>query len=595
MARSRLAKIETHARTFLLPPVKLKLSDWLENNIRLPEGITALPGPLRLWPFQREIADAIGDPEIERVTLVKGVRIGFSTLVNGAIGSYVANDPAPIMLLLPTESDCRDAVVSDIDPLFDASPALSGLLSADSTDETSLRNTLLSRRFPGGFLKVVAARSPRNLRRHTVRILFADEIDGMEKTAEGSPLRLAERRTMSFANRKIVFGSTPTLLDASHVLRAYAESDQRIYECPCPKCDAFTDIKWANIEWEEGKPETAAFRCPHCRELISERLKPQMVAMGRWRVTKPEVKGHAGFKLNALVSLIAMANWSRLATEFIAAKEDPEELQTFINTILAEGWSEAGAELDETALQGRAETFGLENIPIEVLVVTAGVDVQDDRLECTITGWSREGVCFVLGHIVIWGSVEDDTTWIELDELLCSRWKHPLGGVIGVDACAVDSGDNTDKVYSFCFPRLRRRVMAIKGMAGPRPSIKVSVGKIKGGGRLWLVGVDTLKATVFNKLSRGIGIRFSNSLEATYYDQLASEKRVVRYSRGQPHRRFERIGGKRAEALDALIYATAARAAVPVQLDAREALLSNKKRPRTSLAGKIAGWKQREE
>jgi phage terminase large subunit GpA-like protein len=277
---SRLDKIETRARLSLLPPVKLKLSEWLEKNIRLPEGITALPGPIRLWPYQREIADAIGDPEIERVSLCKGVRVGFSTLVNGAIGSFAVNDPAPMMLLLPTESDCRDAIVSDIDPLFDASPALRGQLSADNSDETSLRNTLVSRRFPGGFLKVVAARSPRNLRRHTIRVLFADEVDGMEKTAEGSPLRLAERRTMTFPNRKIVVGSTPTLTDTSNVLRSYAESDQRIYECPCPTCGAFTEILWRHIEWKEGEPETAAFRCPHCNDLISERLKPQMVESG---------------------------------------------------------------------------------------------------------------------------------------------------------------------------------------------------------------------------------------------------------------------------------------------------------------------------
>src|ERR1039458_4512686 len=155
-----------------------------------------------------------------------------------------------------------------------------------------------------------------------------------------------------------------------------------------------------------------------------------MVESGEWRALRPEVRGHAGFKLNALVSLIAQASWGKLAREFIAAKEDPGQLQAFVNTILAEGWSEAGAELDETALQGRAEQIGLENIPREVLVVTAGVDVQDDRLECTIAGWSRDGICFVLGHIVIWGSVEDDSTWIELDELLQTKWRHPLGGRI---------------------------------------------------------------------------------------------------------------------------------------------------------------------
>jgi phage terminase large subunit GpA-like protein len=167
------------------------------------------------------------------------------------------------------------------------------------------------------------------------------------------------------------------------------------------------------------------------------------------------VKGHAGFRLNALVSLLANASWGKLAAEFISAKEDAAELQTFVNTILAQGWREAGAELDDANLHARAEPFGLGAIPSEVRIVTAGVDVQDDRLEVTIAGWSKSGDCYVLGHVIIWGAVTDDGTWAELDELLRTRWRHPLGGMIGIDATGVDSGDSTDHVYSFCFPRLR--------------------------------------------------------------------------------------------------------------------------------------------
>lgn len=208
----------------LRPPPRLPLSDWIESNLRLPEDVSALPGEVRLWEFQRGIADAISDPEIERVTLVKSVRVGLSTLLTATIGSFVANEPSPILLLLPTEADCRDYTVSDLEPIFDATPALSGLLSADEAG----RNTLLSRRFPGGSLKVIAAKAPRNLRRHNVRVLLIDEADGMEPTSEGNPVVLAERRTMSFSNRKIIMGSTPTLEATSNVLRAYAQSDQRI-------------------------------------------------------------------------------------------------------------------------------------------------------------------------------------------------------------------------------------------------------------------------------------------------------------------------------------------------------------------------------
>ena len=179
-------QIAARALRALIPPPRLRLSDWIEANIYLPEGVSAQLGRVRLWPFQREIADAIGDPEIERVTLVKPVRVGFTTLLTSAVGSFVANEPSPILCLLPAEADCRDYVVSDIEPVFAASPALAAALS-DEQDESG-RNTLLSRRFPGGSLKIVAAKAPRNLRRHNVRVLFMDEADGIIGAHDTGPL-----------------------------------------------------------------------------------------------------------------------------------------------------------------------------------------------------------------------------------------------------------------------------------------------------------------------------------------------------------------------------------------------------------------------
>lgn len=570
--------VEQRALRALIPPPRLPLADWIERNVRLPEGVSALPGQVRLWPPQREIADAIGDPEIERVTLVKPVRVGFTTMLTGALGSFVANEPAPILALLPTEADCRDYIVSDVEPIFSASPALAGLIEADA--EEGARNTLLHRRFPGGSLKVVAAKAPRNLRRHTVRVLFVDEADAMEPGPEGSPITLAERRTLSFADRKIVIGSTPLDEETSNVLRSYGASDQRVFEVPCPACGGFTEILWTHIEWQPGRPETAAFRCPHCEALIEERHKPQMVEAGRWRALRPEVKGHAGFRLNALVSLLANAAWPKLAEEFLRAKDDSDELRTFVNTLLAQGWKDAATELDETDLQGRSEPFGLDAIPAEVLILTVGVDVQDDRLEASVIGWGRDGTVFVLGHVVIWGSPDEDTTWAELDELLRTRWAHPAGGKLKVDAAVVDSGDGdwTDRVYAFCFPRLSRRIMAGKGLAGSRPWLLASKGKVKGG-RLFLIGVDGIKTTIIDRLTRGRSIRFSHALEPVYYEQLASERKVVRYARGQPVRRFERKTGARAEALDCLVYAMAAKQGVAVQIDTREAELRQEQAP----------------
>lgn len=553
----------------LLPPPKLRLSEWLESELRLPSSVSAAPGQVRLWPWQREIADAIGDDTIERVALVKPVRVGFTTLLTGAIGSFIANDPAPILALLPTEADCRDYVVSDIEPVFEATPVLRGALADDS--EEGERNTLMSRRFAGGSLKIVAAKAPRNLRRHNVRVLLIDEADAMAPGTEGSSLLLAERRTLSFSNRKIVVGSTPLDASTSNILRAYAASDRRIFEIPCPHCGDYFELKWAHIEWPEGRPAQAYARCPGCKREIDEREKTAIVYAARWRATAPEVEGHAGFRLNALVSLLPNASWGRLAEEFLRAKDDSDELQVFVNTILAEGWNESAEEIDETDLAKRAEPFSLDDIPPEVLALTTGTDVQDDRLEVSFLGWTRDHEILVLGHSHIWGSPGEASTWAEHDTLIRARYSHPRGGSLRVDAAVVDSGDGdwTEQVYAYCFPRLRQGVMAGKGLAGNNPAIKASKSKVKGG-RLFLIGVDTIKTTLIDRMARGRRIRFSDSLDPSYYEQLASERKVVRFVRGQPVKRFERKPGAAAEALDCLVYGYAARQAVTIPMDDRE-------------------------
>jgi len=569
MQNDTLSEVVRRGLAALVPPPRMSLSAWIEAEMRLPEDVSALPGRVTLWPYQRGIADAISDPEIERVTIVKSVRVGFTTLMTGALASYVANEPSPILALLPTEADARDYMVSDLEPTFAATPSLAGLLTADGGEGG--RNTLLSRRFPGGSLKVVAARAPRNLRRHNVRVLLIDEADAMEAGAEGSPILLAERRTLSFANRKIVMGSTPIHEETSNVLRAYAASDQRVFEIPCPHCGARFELLWRHIAWPDGAPERAYAACPANGCVIEERSKAAMVEAGAWRATAP-VTGHAGFRLNALISGLANASWGKLAAEFLAAKNDPATLQVFVNTVLGQGWREAGEELNEAELAARAEPFGLDAIPAEVLVVTVGVDVQHDRLELVFLGHGRTET-FVLGSSVIWGAPDDETTWVELDDALRTVWRHPLGGSIRIDAAAIDSGDGAtmDSVLAFCRPRFNRKIVAIKGATGARPAIAASSSK---GSRLFIVGVDGVKSQIANRLSRGGSIRFSQNLDARFYEELASERLVVRYRRGAPVRSWDRIPGRRAEALDATVYALAVRGLVSVDLNRREAELA---------------------
>lgn len=560
------------ARQSLLPPAKLRLSEWIEAEIELPQGVSDLPGKVHLWPFQIGIADAIGDRLIERVTLVKPARVGFTTLMTAAVASFVANDPGAIMVVLPTEALCRTYMTSDVEPTFAASPVVAKVLSADESG----RNTILSRRFPGGSLKVVAAKSPKNLRMHNVQILFMDEVDGMDVTAEGSPIKLAIMRTMAAADRKIVIGSTPVHDETSNVLKSYADSDQRILEVPCPECGAYSEILWDQIIWDDGKPETARRVCPDCKGEIAERHKNAMVAAGEWRAMRPEVRDHAGFRMNALISPLANASWGKLAKEFLESKDDPTLLQTFVNTILGQGWKGAGEEIGEHELAARAEDIGLTLVPAEVLALTIGVDVQHDRLEITWVGWTEGGQALVLGHAVVWGKYDEDETWAELDEQIRMTFPHALGGKIGPDAVAIDAGDGTTmgQVTAFCRSRLRRKVVAIKGAAGNRPAIERAASKTKDGSRLWIVGVDTLKTQLFQRLPKSNLVRFSSDLAPVWFEQVASERAITRYRRGQPTRCFERIPGRRAEALDCLVYAFAVRGLVTMNPDERRNALS---------------------
>lgn len=561
--------VRRNALRALRPPPVLPLADWIEATIHFPATVSALPGRVRLWAYQRGICDAIDDPGIERITVIKSARIGYTSLLTGVIASYVANQPSPILAVLPTSDDARDYAVGDVEGTFDASPALRGLLDADA-DETG-RSTLLSRRFSGGSLKLVAARSPRNLRRHNARVLLLDEIDGFEIGQEGDPIKLAEMRTLAFRDRKIIAGSTP-IFDHGPVSRLYAESDQRVFEVPCPDCGGFHEIRWANIVWPDGKPAEAAWACPGCGSVIPERHKARMVDLGRWRATQPHVDGHAGFRINALVSPHANAAWGKLAAEFVRAKEHPATLQTFANLTLGEAWREAQDDLDEHELAARREPFGLpDRIPPEVLIVTAGVDCQDDRLELVFLGHGKGDETFILAHSVIWGAIEANETWLELDDALRTVWRHPEGGILRVDSAVVDSGDggHADMVHAFTRPRFGRRIVSGKGVPSfARPFIARSGMK---GLPLFLVGVDSIKAQLFQRLARGDGFRFSADLEAVFFEQLTSERRVVRYHKGQPVRRFERIPGRRAECLDSTVYALAARQLVGADLERREA------------------------
>lgn len=584
----------------LLPPEDLSYSDWAEQNFRLPAESSAEVGEFTPWKFQRGILDAFGDPLLTRVSVIKSARTGFTKSFVAAIGAIAVNDPCPIILLVPTDDDARGYAVDEIDPCFRDSPALRDIMKVGRFDG---RNTLTHRSMSGGgSLKIIAARAPRNLRRHTAKVLVCDEVDGMEITKEGDPIKLGEMRTLSYADRKIIMGSTPKDEATSIIQKRYNESDQRIFEIPCIHCKEPFELLWEHIRWDKGKPETASAWCPRCHCEIEEKYKAEMVEAGEWRATCPEVKGHAGFRLNALISLFANASWAELVKEYEQAeKNGAESMQVFFNTTLGKVWSTSIDIVTEDQLMARREPFGLamlddksgwrEEIHEDVAYITAGIDVQVDRLEVTFLGHSPTHR-FVLGHHVVWGGTNLGTTWEELRSVLKTVWKHPRGGTIGVEAAGIDSGDGnrTQQVYDFCETTQAERIFAVKGDEGPRKVLEVSKKKRRNRlAPLYIVGVDQVKTDIITMLPKGSevpqAIRLSNSLTESYITQLNAERRVLKYKpgTGRPYIGFDRVNKRKAEALDSLVYAIAIRQVCRFDFDKRYEELKGQPVQRKSL------------
>lgn len=594
MSDLAVAELRKALAKALLPPEDIKYSEWARRYFHL-SGTSAAKGRFKPWKFQRGILDEIGNMAMPRVSIMKSIRTGYSVSLTAGIGATQANDPCPMILYLPREEDCRRFAVEEIEPAFDASPALRGLME---TGRFNSRSTLTHRTMiGGGSLKILGANSPVNFRAHSARIVKFDELDAMKITPEGTPYELGASRIMGSPDGRIIAGSTPTGGQFSMINQLFDESDQRIFEVVCYECNDAFEMMWENVDWIRGKARTTTVvNCPCCGSSLEERFKPQMVEDGDWRSTKPEVEGHAGFRMNSLISLFTSMSWWRLAETYEEAERaGPQKMQVFFETRLGKVWSNSVDRVNEKTLMARAEDFGIQwdnelsrwrqDIPEAVAYITCGVDVQQNRLEATLVGHSPDNT-YVLGHHVIYGDARLSATWDELLSFLQTEWKHPLGANIGVSSACVDSGDGnmTEQVYEFCERVQGSKIVAIKGVGGEDKKIlRVSTGEKSPKYKrfrapLYLVGVDQVKTFLmtgfplenFEKQS----IRFSNSLDEEWFSQLTSEQRETQVIKsgtlkGRTKIAFVPVGNRRHEALDCTVYGFAARFLLNINYEKR--------------------------
>ncbi|MGL6348507.1 MAG: phage terminase large subunit family protein [Aeromonas sp.] len=420
-------------------------------------------------------------------------------------------------------------------------------------------------------MALVGANSPVGLSSRPMRIVIGDEIDRWPASAgaEGDPMDLAAKRTTTFWNRKLIWVSTPTVKGASRIEKAFLEGDQRRFYVPCPLCKGFQSLSWDRVRWSEFnlEPEEAVYSCVHCEGQIRQSQQRQMVRKGHWQAHAP-FAGVASFHISELYS--PWSDWGKMVATFLKVKSNKERLMVWVNTSLGETFEDYEAEeLQWQGLLAKGEPYAPLSVPSGGLLLTAGVDVQADRVVVVIRAWGRGEESWLVFWIELWGDPNQDKVWGDLDEILESCYTHESGAELKIRRCSIDSGSFTHQVYGYVRSRRHKYdVIATKGYSTEskpivnRPSAQdVSFrGKtIKEGVSLWMVGVDTAKYTISARLRQsepGAGYYHSPIGTAEqYYRELCGERLVTRFNKGVPKRSWERVAGERNEALDCEVYA----------------------------------------
>ena len=548
------------------PPPNLTISQWADTYRQLSAEGSAEPGRWRTSraEYQRGIMDAANDPRIDTVIVMKSAQVGATEIINNIVGYFSKNDPAPILVIQPTLEMAQTWSKDRFAPMVRDTEELAELFNTQSRQRN---NTILHKIYPGGHLTIAGANSPASLASRPVRIVLFDEVDRYPPSAgvEGDPVTLATKRSTTFWNRLLILVSTPTIKGISRIEAAFNESDQRYFYVPCPACQHSQRLFWANIVWDKNEigehlPETARYQCAKCNAKWTDAQRWQSVRKGKWRATA-ETRNIAGFHINELYS--SWVKLEEIVTNFLNAKAHPDRLKVWVNTTLGEAWEDAGNTVEHGELYARRESYPAD-VPADGLVLVAGVDVQDDRIEGEVKAFGKGGENWGIEYFIIYGNPAEAKLWNDLDLQLQKTYLHESGIKLKISAACIDSGGHfTQEVYKFVRPRENRRIFAIKGASTPgAPLLNRGNRNNKGKVRLFTIGTDAAKVSIYARLQMdepGAGyMHFPTTYDEQYFKQLTAEKQTTKYRNGFPYRVWIKSQGARNEALDVNVYALAA-------------------------------------
>ena len=596
---SALSELARYTYSMFRPPKTQTVSEWADKNRVLVSESSAEPGAWRTdrAPYQREIMDAFTQPGIWQIVIMASAQVGKSEIELNMMGCAIDNDPGPMLYIQPTDKVAEDYSKRRIAPMISACPSLrEKVFKARSRDAA---NTITMKTFPGGSLAIIGANSPADLSSKPVRYIFMDETDRFPVSAgtEGDPQELAERRTETFRhNRKIVKTSTPTIKGSSKIETDYMNGTQEEWHTECPHCRTYSFIRFQDIKFdkenfknengdEDFHVKSVKWQCPTCKREVEEHEVKRQPA--KWVRKNPRAieNGIRSFRLNAFMS--PWSDWKDIVRKFLKAQKDPEKLKTFYNTILGETWELHENKGIEETLYRRREHYDAE-VPTGVLLLTMGIDTQDNRLEYEVVGWDRNGQSWGISRGVIPGRADAPGVWQEVDALLDRQWRMKNGFKLRILATFVDSGGHfATSIYKECAKRSTKRIWPIKGETGEgKPECRPMK---RGGaqGAAFMLGVDAGKEGIMYEAGitepgpryMHFPMDFRAGYDMEYFRGLISERQVIHRKGGKGVVKWEQFYDRN-EPLDCRNYARAAYRYFNWHFDELERMINGEEKPK---------------
>lgn len=500
----------------------MTVSQWADADRRLSAESSSEPGRYSTsrTEYARAIMDAFNDPAVEEVVACTSAQVSKTTILENVIAYHMVHSPAPVMVVMPT-LDLAEAFSKDrLSPMLRDTRVLRGKVV--DTGSRKAGNTLLHKKFPGGHITICGANSEASLSSRPIKIVLGDEVDRWETTSEGDPGDLVRTRTTAFFDAKVGWFSTPKLAGGP-IESLYEASDRGKFWIPCPAgCDQHFVLRFAHLKWEEGQAapasdgrrvrfaERAWWVSPCCEREFDDLAKDRAIRRGAWRSEQP-FRGRRGFWLWAGYSPFMSA--SKIADRWLAAQSDASKLQVFVNTVLGEGWRDRGEAPDWERLSARREGYVLGQIPLGVLVLTAGIDVQKDRFAISVWGWGRGKQRWLVEHDELPCDTSNQASYDELTRRIERVYEHPSGESMRIVIAGIDDGYAVTQTQVRTWARQHAgRVLLLKGydhgqgiIALPS-AVDVTVGgrRLRRGVKLWPLNVTMCKHDLYGALRQPV-------------------------------------------------------------------------------------------